>query len=264
MRALVTFQLGSRAARALCLIGLLIALGGAGWTQLNERGKAAYARGDYTEAERLFRQALAAAPDEPELHYHRAVALTHLHRWAEAAAAYEKSLALRPPPALAAAARQGLRSVEPLARPRVTVPPVPEPVAAPPRARRPQLPPETVPVRRVGGNWVVDVVLNDAQAATFLVDTGASACAITPELAESLGITPDPNTPPVRVRGVGGDVWGRLVKIPAIRVGDMEAHDVMAFVVPLPGLQGILGNTFLSRYTATLDPGQGQLTLRPR
>ena len=265
MRALVTSGILSRTARALGLIGLLIVLGGAGWAQLNERGKAAYARGDYTEAERLFRQALATAPDEPELHYHRAVALTHLHRWAEAAAAYERSLALRPPPALAAAARQGLRSVEPLARPRVTVPPVTEPApAAPMRARRPQLPPDTVPVRRVGGNWVVDVVLNDMQTATFLVDTGASACAITPELAAALGIAPDQDTPPVRVRGVGGDVWGRLVKIPAIRVGDLEAHDVVAFVVPLPGLQGILGNTFLSRYTATLDPAQGQLTLRPR
>jgi hypothetical protein len=35
-------------------------------------------------------------------------------------------------------------------------------------------------------------------------------------------------------------------------------------VIPLPGLQGILGNTFLSRFTATLDPAQGLLTLQPR
>ena len=251
--------------RALALIGLLIALGGSGWAPLNDRGKAAYGRGDYAEAERLFRQAIAAAPDEPELHYHRAVALTHLHRWFEAAAAYEKSLSLRPPPTLAAAARQGLRAVEPRTRPRPAAPPAPEPAPArPSRARRPELPPDTVPVRRHGGNWVVEVRLNDMQTASFLVDTGASACAITPELAESLGIVPDPDVPPVMVRGVGGHVWGRLVKIPAIRVGEIEAHDVVAFVIPLPGLEGILGNTFLARYTATLDPGQRQLTLRPR
>jgi hypothetical protein len=47
-------------------------------------------------------------------------------------------------------------------------------------------------------------------------------------------------------------------------VGDTEAQDVTAFVIPLPGLQGILGNTFLSRYMATLDPARGLLTLQPR
>jgi hypothetical protein len=47
-------------------------------------------------------------------------------------------------------------------------------------------------------------------------------------------------------------------------VGDIEARDVIAFVLPLPGLEGILGNTFLSRYTATLDPAQARLTLHPR
>jgi hypothetical protein len=30
------------------------------------------------------------------------------------------------------------------------------------------------------------------------------------------------------------------------------------------GMQGILGNTFLARYTATLDPGEGLLRLTPR
>ncbi|MGH7340749.1 MAG: retropepsin-like aspartic protease, partial [Candidatus Rokuibacteriota bacterium] len=108
------------------------------------------------------------------------------------------------------------------------------------------------------------VILNDTQQATFLVDTGAAACAITPELAEAVGIVSDPGVPPVLVRGVTGSTWGRRVTIPAIRVGETEAHDVVAFVLPLSGMQGILGNTFLSRYLATLDPAQGLLTLQPR
>jgi len=254
------------APRLLALAALLLACTGAGWLQLNDAGKAAYARGEYAEAERLFRQALAAAPDEPVVHYHRGVALTHLHRWAEAAAAYEKALALRPPAPLAAAARQGLRTVEPMTRPRAPAP-VPEAGVAPsprPRPRRVELPPDTVRVARHGGNWFVEVTLNDMQQATFLVDTGASACAITPELAEAVGIVPDPDVPPVLVRGVTGSTWGRRVKIPSIRVGETEAHDVIAFVIPLPGMQGILGNTFLSRFTATLDPAQALLTLQPR
>ena len=255
-----------KARRLLALATVLIACAGGSWADLDEAGKAAYARGDYARAERLFRQALVGAPDEPRLHYHHGVVLTHLHRWSEAAAAYEKALALRPPASLAAAVRQGLRSVEPMTRPRVSAPP-PEPEVAPParpRARRVELPPDTVQVRRQGGNWFVDVTLNDMHQAPFLVDTGAFACAITPELAEAIGIVPDPDVPPVLVRGVTGSTWGRRVTIPSIRVGETEARDVIAVVVPLPGMQGILGNTFLSRYTATLNPGQARLTLQPR
>src|SRR5262249_37638646 len=190
----------------------------------------------------------------------------HLHRWTEAAAAYQKALALRPSAALEAAARQGLRSVEPLTRPRATAPPADVGAAAPPRPKPPrvQLPPDSVQVQRRGGNWFVEVSLNDMYQSTFLVDTGASACAITPELAATLGITPDPSEPPVLVRGVTGTTWGRRVTIPSIRVGEMEAQNVVAFVLPLPGMHGILGNTFLSRYTATLDPTRGLLTLQPR
>ena len=251
--------------RALALLAVLLLAAGASWLDLNAAGKAAYARGDYASAEQLFRQALTVAPDEPEAHYHHGVALTHLRRWAEAEAAYEKALTLRPPAGLAAAAREGLRAVKPLAQPRALAAPAEEPVAARPRARPPrvELPPDSVPVRRRGGNWFVEVVLNDTQTSTFLVDTGASACAITPELAEALGITPDPAEPPVLVRGVAGTTWGRRVTIPSVRVGEIEARDVIAFVLPLPGMQGILGNTFLSRYTATLDPARAVLVLRP-
>jgi clan AA aspartic protease (TIGR02281 family) len=254
-----------RARGLLALAGILLTCAGSGWVNLNEAGKAAYGRGDYAQAERLFRQAVAAAPSEPEVHYHHGVALTHLHRWAEAAAAYEKALALRPPAALGAAARQGLRSLEPMTRPRASAPVLPEAGVPPaPRPRRATLPPDTVQVRRQGGNWFVEVTLNDTHQSTFLVDTGAAACAITPELAEALGIVPDPGEPPVLVRGVAGSTWGRRVTIPSVRVGEMEAREVIAFVLPLPGMQGILGNTFLSRYTATLDPAQARLTLQPR
>jgi len=252
--------------RRLALAAIFVASVAAGWSDLNEAGKAAYARSDYATAERLFRQATEMAPDQPEVHYHHGVALTHLHRWAEAAAAYNKALALRPSAAVAAAARQGLKSIEPMLRPRSsTSVSDPGPVTPPrPKAARVELPPDSVRIRRRGGNWVVDVVVNDMRSSTFLVDSGASACAITPELAEALGIVPDPDAQPVLVRGVTGSTWGRRVTIPSIRVGDMEARDVIAFVLPLPGLEGILGNTFLARYTATLDPVREVLTLQPR
>jgi len=53
------------------------------------------------------------------------------------------------------------------------------------------------------------------------------------------------------------------VVIGTLAVGDVEAKDVSAVVHEMPeGLDGILGNTFLGRYSVTLNAQQGQLTVR--
>jgi clan AA aspartic protease (TIGR02281 family) len=238
----------------------------AGTSKLNDAGKAAYERGDLATAERLFREALRGAPEEPLLHYHLAVVLTRLGRWKEAKDAYERTLALGPPSSVGAAARDGLRSVTPLARPKpVAAAPDPEPA---PRRRavwKRQLPGDTVRATRLGNNWYVDVVVNDGRPARFLVDTGAFACLISPRLAEALGITPGPDARMVPMIGIGGRTAGALVQLQSVRVGDVEASDVMAVVHDGAGPgDGILGNTFLSRFTMTLDPERGLLTLQPK
>src|SRR4029434_3013069 len=95
---------------AIVALVALAALAGPAWadvSKLNEAGKAAYARGDFVAAERLFREAIRGAPEEPLLHYHLAVVLTRLGQWKEAKAAYERTLALRPPRAVARAATRG-------------------------------------------------------------------------------------------------------------------------------------------------------------
>ena len=231
----------------LILVGSIAASG----SDLNEAGKAAYARGDYAAAERLFSRALAQAPDEPLLHYHRGVALMRLSRWREASAAFETALRLNPHRGVAVVAREGLRSLAPLLR---------EP--APRSARSDDA---AVSLRRVGGNWVAQVRLNDSRTAQFLVDTGASTCVISPGLASALGIEPDRQAPPVLLQTMSGLTSGHLVTIPSLRVGDTEAQDVIAVVHPLgPSMDGILGNTFLSRFTVTLDPERGLLRLSPR
>ena len=70
------------------LLGVSIFATGAGaaGSDLNEAGKAAYERGDYDAAERLFKQAVTREPRDPLLHYHRGVALMRLSRWREASA----------------------------------------------------------------------------------------------------------------------------------------------------------------------------------
>ena len=242
----------SRRALLLPLLGLILAGSVAATVSgLNEAGKAAYAKGDYTAAERLFGQALAQAPDEPLLHYHQGITLMRLSRWREASAAFEAALRLNPPEDVAAAAREGIRSLGPLLR---------QPAA------RGSAPDETtVTLQRIGGNWFAQVRLNDARTARFLVDTGASTCVISPGLATALDIHPDRQAQPVPLETISGLTRGHLVTIPSLRVGDVEAQGVIAVVHPLgPSMDGILGNTFLSRFTMTLDSERGVLRLSSR
>jgi clan AA aspartic protease (TIGR02281 family) len=237
--------------RALATLAFVFVTGvGASVFSLNEAGMAAYTRGDYAEAEHRFRQAVASAPREPLYVYHLAVALTRLGRYREAAEAYEAALRLSPEPTLASAARQGLRELA------VTTAP-----------RRPPAEPEeaAIPLEASRGGWVTRVKLNDMRSARFLVDTGASVTVLSPELASELRIRPDSDAPLVTFRGLGGEKTARLVRIPSIRVGDIEATDVIATIIDtgLP-YDGILGNTFLARFTVQLDPRRGVMSLRAR
>jgi aspartyl protease family protein len=235
-----------------CLISLLLAAGAAVYAaDLNDAGKAAYERGDYVEAERLFKQATAQTPNDPLVHYHLGVALMRLSKWREASAAFQTVLRLAPPAELAATARQGLRSLAPLLR---------EPTAMSPRSEETR-----VLLQRVGGNWLADVRLNNSRPARFVVDTGASACVVSPELATALSIHPGPGAEMVPMRVVGGVTAGPRITVGSMRVGDAEVENVGAVIQSVgPGIDGLLGNTFLGRFTVTLDPHKGVLLLGPR
>jgi clan AA aspartic protease (TIGR02281 family) len=224
---------------------------GAAVSDLNDAGKAAYSRGDYAAAERLFNQAVAQAPQDPLLHYHRGVTLMRLSRWREASAAFEAVLRLNPPADLAATAQQGIRSLAPLLR---------EP--APRNARGEET---LVTLRRARGNWIAEVRLNDSRTARFVVDTGASLCVLSPELAADLGVRPGPRAEMVPMQVVGGVTAGPRVTIASVRVGDAEVENVAAVIHSIgPGIDGLLGNTFLGRFTVTLDPDRSVLVLRSR
>lgn len=220
-------------------------------SNLNDAGTAAYLRGDYVTAARLFDQAVAQTPRDPLLHYHRGVTLMRLSRWREASAAFETALRLNPPADLAAIAHQGIRSLAPLLR---------EPV---PRNARSE---ETlVALHRARGNWIADVHLNGSRTARFVVDTGASACIISPELAADLGVRPGPGAEMVPMQVVGGVTAGPRISLASVRVGDAEVENVPAVIHSIgPGIDGLLGNSFLGRFTVTVDPGRGVLILRPR
>jgi clan AA aspartic protease (TIGR02281 family) len=241
----------TRVGRGIALLALLLLSTAAAPIDPDEAGRAAYARGDYAAAEGSFREAIARAPADALLRYHRAAALTHLGRWNEAVDEYERVLQLRPSQEVGAASRDALKTLLPLTR-RTTSP----------RAGNSEE--ATIRLERSRGGWLGEVVLNDARKARFLVDTGASVTVLSPELAEDLGITPARRARIITLQTLSGETEAPVVTIPSLRIGELEAKDVTAVIHEMQGLDGILGNTFLSRYSVTLDARRGLLTVRRR
>jgi predicted aspartyl protease len=123
--------------------------------------------------------------------------------------------------------------------------------ATPPGA--PGQPPEIVveapeprfvaPTRRdkIGRIWA-PVMINGGGPFRLVLDTGASRSAVNAQVAEALGIAPDP-TQPVLLRGVTG-----IVAVPTIQVNSFSVGDVIVTPAVLPivadalgGAEGVLG-----------------------
>ena len=59
-------------------------------------GRALQARGQFTQAEQAYRQALKGAPSHPQYHYYLGVALHAQSRFTEAQKQFEKALEIKP------------------------------------------------------------------------------------------------------------------------------------------------------------------------
>jgi predicted aspartyl protease len=99
------------------------------------------------------------------------------------------------------------------------------------------------PTRRdkIGRIWA-PVMINGRGPFRLVLDTGASRSAVNAQVAEALGIAPDP-TQPVLLRGVTG-----IVAVPTIRVDSFYVGDVIVTPAVLPivadalgGADGVLG-----------------------
>lgn len=100
--------------------------------------------------------------------------------------------------------------------------------------------------RQEDGHFYARPSINSVPVDT-LVDTGASVVALTGADAEAIGIAWDPAQVRVVGQGASGPVEGVVVRLDRIELGDFEAHDVEAMVIP-EGLQvSLLGQSFLSR-----------------
>ncbi|HET7341119.1 MAG TPA: aspartyl protease family protein [Methylomirabilota bacterium] len=238
MRRVLTFVLG-------VIIGQWLVFGeAASPAEYHIRAQRAWKARDYLEAMQLWSQAAGLQPADPTFHYYRGTALARLGLTLSARDAFQMALLLDPPPQLARLILQEIVRLD-----RKTATTVQE---------------TTVPLEHGLGVWIARVVLNDTRTGRFLVDTGSSVTVLSPALAADLGIAGDGDGGPVELQTLGGRTAGPPAIVGSLRVGDLELRDAPVVLHdPGPGLDGILGNTFLSRYQVTVDADLRQLHLRP-
>lgn len=133
--------------------------------------------------------------------------------------------------------------------PTATEPPIGDVVVAAPEPRY------VAPTRRdrIGRVWA-PVYINEQGPFRLVLDTGASASAITPPVAAALGLTPDPKLE-VRMFGVTGVATVAAVRAASLRVGDLEMESVKLPVIAdaFGGAEGVLGNHGLRDKRITID-----------
>jgi predicted aspartyl protease len=210
---------------------------------VHTRAAAAYERRDYVEALRLWSQAVSLQPAEARFHYLRGQALASLGLRNSAADAFQVSLLLEPTADVARDAIAGLAGLAP----------APTPDADVLVALEPGL-----------GVWIVPVVINGVHHGRFLLDTGSSVVVVAPAFATAMRLAQRDGRDAIELQTLGGRTRGPASTVASIRVASAELNDLPVVVHdPGPGLDGILGNTYLSHYRVTVDADRRQLTLRP-
>lgn len=105
-------------------------------------------------------------------------------------------------------------------------------------------------LRRAGDGHFYAGVATNGHAITMLVDTGASVVALTGADARAAGLHWNPSQLGVVARGAGGPVRGVALKLDRLSLGQHEARDVEAVIIPEGLPISLLGQSFL----ATIEP----------
>ncbi|MFT5430069.1 MAG: clan AA aspartic protease (TIGR02281 family) [Myxococcota bacterium] len=125
----------------------------------------------------------------------------------------------------------------------------------------------SIPFVRDSDVMIVEVRINDRHTAKMIFDTGASSVAITSSLAERIGVNRWDGES-FWVGTAGGVTRARRIKLDSVSMGGARVERVRAAIVGRmalgDGIEGLLGNSFLSRFEVGVDAQGGRITLRKR
>ncbi|WP_271079503.1 retropepsin-like aspartic protease family protein [Aurantiacibacter sp. MUD61] len=99
--------------------------------------------------------------------------------------------------------------------------------------------------RERDGHFYAEVVV-DGTPSRMMVDTGASVIALTGDDAAAMGLYWDESEVAPVAQGASGVVYGVHTQLSSVRLGNFEARDVQAMIIPEGLGISLLGQSFLS------------------
>ncbi len=112
-----------------------------------------------------------------------------------------------------------------------------------------------------GGHFTAAGAIN-GKPVRFMVDTGATAIALSQAEANRIGLEWQRGRPGV-TQTAGGTVPVNFVNLTSVRIGDVEVNNVGAVVIPAELPMVLLGNTFLGRFAMHRESDVLRLERKP-
>lgn len=113
--------------------------------------------------------------------------------------------------------------------------------------------------RKSDGHFYADVEVN-GRAVEFMIDTGATGIAMTPEDARRAGLDLDETERTYVGEGAGGALSGQIVKLDRVELGAKSSTDMRAVVID-GASTNLLGQSFLTKFAEVTVRGD-VMTLR--
>lgn len=210
------------------------------------RGLVHEERGDHEKAVEDYRQALLLTPQLTNVPLNLAASLERLNRSCEAIAPLDQLLYHHPDATWAPSMRARIAELE----------------------KRGSCGGTTGGTARLKGDrssFRASVQIGGKVAGSFVVDTGASLVTLTRPLAEKLGINLASGRK-ILLHTANGDRYGTFTDLATVEVDGLRSTHVPAVIVDElgPGVDGLLGLSFLSRFDITQSEGVMQISVRVR
>lgn len=126
--------------------------------------------------------------------------------------------------------------------------------------------PVFIPLEQDERALMVEAVLDNEQAVSLILDTGATYTTISQDLALSLGYDLT-HASRVRITTANGQVLLPKILLESITLNGYTAYNVEATVMPMPNnvpFSGLLGLNFVKRHRITIDPAARHLLIEPQ
>jgi len=124
---------------------------------------------------------------------------------------------------------------------------------------------DMVTVSKGNHGMTAKVILNGDVTCLMAVDTGATVVVISKEIADRLEINQNDSVEDVEFSLADGSIIkSKLIKIKSVKVGNSVVYDVAAAVTdkpPGPGIDGLLGMSFLNNFNIKMDVANEKLIL---